>query len=354
MKELDIAVVIVTYKCAQLTINSISSIEPERATAGIQVRVYVVDNASGDLDAISQAANDHHWSSWVTLISAPKNGGFAYGNNLAIERAYESHIPDYFYFLNPDTEVRAGAIGALVQFLQTYTDVGIAGSGIDNSDGSEWPIAFRFPTLLSELISGLETGIVTRALHRWAVPQRMSGISQPVDWVSGASMMIRAAVFSAIGGLDENYFLYFEETDFCFRARAAGFQTWYVPESRVMHLGGQSTQCNAPNLPRRPLPAYWFESRRRYFVSRFGLNYAIAVDIVAIVAYSLGSIKRIAARRARVPNFVHDLIRHSVLWRMNRVVPPVRTFRSRLASTCPVHLGKSTRDSEQATHNSAK
>jgi N-acetylglucosaminyl-diphospho-decaprenol L-rhamnosyltransferase len=329
MSDLDVVVIIVTYKSAQLTINSITSIQAERSTPGLRIRVIVVDNASGDLDAIAQASEVNGWSSWVTLLPAPRNGGFGYGNNLAIRHAYQESAPNYFFFLNPDTEVRAGAIGSLVRFLEDHPDVGVAGSGIENPDGTDWSTAFRFPTLLSELSAGLETAIATRFLRRWEVPQRMSKQSQPIDWVSGASMMIRPALLAAIGGLDENYFLYFEETDFCFRARRAGYSTWYVPESRVMHIEGQSTKVNERNVRPRRFPAYWFESRRRYFAVNLGVGRAIVIDIVALFARSLGFLKRLAVGKMHTatPHFIRDLIRHSVLWPNNRNFPPVRSFR---------------------------
>jgi GT2 family glycosyltransferase len=331
MNDLYIAVVIVTYKSAQFTINSLASICAERATAGLRIRVFVVDNASGDLDAIARAADVNGWSSWVTLVPAPWNGGFAYGNNLGIERAYQEGVPNYFFLLNPDTEVRAGAIRSLVRFLESHPDVGIAGSGIDNPDGSEWGIAFRFPTLLSEVVGGLNTGLITHLLRAWEVPQHMSNTQQPIDWVSGASMMIRPALFAAIGGMDENYFLYFEETDLCFRAKRAGFSTWYVPESRVMHIEGQSTKVNERVAGPKRLPAYWFESRRRYFAVNHGVSQAIAIDFVAVFAYSLGWLKRVILHKmhTQVPYFLRDLIRHSVLWQSNRNFPPVRSFRPR-------------------------
>jgi N-acetylglucosaminyl-diphospho-decaprenol L-rhamnosyltransferase len=327
--ELDVVVVIVSYKSARLTINSISSLQEERRTPGLRTRVIVVDNASGDSEPIAQAIAEHDWSPWVSLISAPRNGGFAYGNNLGFQQAYATGHPAYFYLLNPDTEVRAGVVGSLVRFLEAHREVGIAGSGIDNADGTEWPIAFRFPSLMSELSGGLEFGLASRLLQRWEVPQRMSRRAQPVDWVSGASMMIRSSLLAAIGGLDEHYFLYFEETDFCFRARQAGFPTWYVPEGRVMHLEGQSTQVNDRSSRRRRLPAYWFESRRRYFARSLGIRLAIAADIIAVLAHCLGTLKRIALGRARtaVPCFVRDLVRHSVVWPANRQLPPVRSFR---------------------------
>ncbi len=328
MSDIDVAVVIVSYQCAKLTVDCLRSVEAERATEGVDIRAIVVDNASGDAALISQAIESHGWSSWVTLIVAPKNGGFAYGNNLAFQQAYEVCPPAYLLMLNPDTVVRKGAIGALVRFLEAHPSVGIAGSSFENLDGSEWPIAFHFPSILGELERGLQFGLASQILKPWVGAVQMRQAPQPIDWVPGASMMIRRAVVDSIGGFDENYFLYFEETDFCFRANKAGFSTWYVPESRVMHIAGQSTKVTERNAAPKRLPAYWFASRRRYFVAAYGVRYAMATDVVALVAHGLGSLKRIAQGRAArgVPHFLADLAQHSILWPRNRKLAAIRHF----------------------------
>jgi N-acetylglucosaminyl-diphospho-decaprenol L-rhamnosyltransferase len=318
MRVVDIAIVIVSYRSADLTIDCLSSIEAERATPGIHIRAIVVDNASGDAELIAKAINKHGWWSWVKLVTAPKNGGFAYANNLALQYAMSDGPPPYVHLLNPDTVVRKGAIGELVRFLEAHPDVGIAGSGLENADGSPWPIAFHFPSLLSEFESGLQFGLATYILQRWVVPQTMTQVTQPIDWIPGASMMIRWSVFDRIGGFDETYFLYFEETDFCFRAKRAGFATWYVPASRVMHICGQSTNVSNPKEVPVRLPAYVYESRRRYFVANHGATYAMIADVVALLAHGLGSLKRMALGRSYVPYFFKDLLRHSVLWQRNR------------------------------------
>jgi hypothetical protein len=327
MPSRDIAVVIVTYKSAQLTIDSLRSVDAERSTAGLRIRAVVVDNASGDLPAIADAVAANDWSSWVTCVLAPINGGFAFGNNLGIRQAYVTGAPAYVHLLNPDAQLRRGAIGSLVQFMEAHPEVGIAGGSFENLDGSDWPFAFRFPSMLSELDSRLEVYLVTRLLRPWIVPRVMTKTPQPVDWVCGASMMIRASVFAAIGGLDENYFLYFEETDFCYRAKQAGYSTWYIPESRVMHIGGQSTRVTERNAAPKRIPHYWFESRRRYFAVTHGVQCAMIIDIVALFAHSLGWLKRILLFRTRtaIPHFLRDLARHSVLWPRNRNFPLVRS-----------------------------
>jgi GT2 family glycosyltransferase len=328
MNDVDVAVVIVTYRSANLTIDCLRSIEDERATPSLRLRVIVVDNASGDAPMIEAAVEANGWSQWVTLVEAPRNGGFAYGNNLAIQHAYDTGPPAYLHLLNPDTLVRKGAIGALVRFLEAHPSVGIAGSSFENLDGSDWPFAFRFPSILSELESGLQFGLATRVLQPWVVAIQMNNVPQPIDWVPGASMMVSRAVFDSIGTFDENYFLYFEETDFCFRARRVGFSTWYVPQSRVMHIAGQSTKVTEREAAPKQLPTYWFESRRRYFAISYGVPYAMAADLIALLAYGIGSLKRIIQRHKDqgIPYFLADLARHSVLWPKNRKLAAIKHF----------------------------
>ena len=323
MTDLDVAVVIVSYKCAALTIESLTSVAAERSTAGFNIRAVIVDNASGDAPHIAEAIESNGWRSWVTLVTAVKNGGFAYGNNLGIARALEERPLSYVYLLNPDAQVRSGAITSLTRFMESHPDVGIAGSSFENLDGSDWPIAFHFPSLMSEMLQGMEIGPLIRIFKPWMVAQTMTKVAQPIDWICGASMLIRPAVIEAIGGMDENYFLYFEETDFCYRAKKAGFATWYVPESRVMHIQGQSTTVTDATKGPRRLPGYWFESRRRYFAMTYGTGRAISIDIIAVLANSIGLAKRVLLGRknSTTPHFIRDLMRHSVIWPRNRIFP---------------------------------
>jgi N-acetylglucosaminyl-diphospho-decaprenol L-rhamnosyltransferase len=328
MTDVGVTIAIVTYKSADLTIDCLRSIEVERSTPGLDIRVMVVDNASGDAPKISQAIVTNRWSSWVELVIAPKNGGFAYGNNLAFRRAYDDGPPAYFHLLNPDTRVLKGAIGELVHFLEAHPSVGIAGSSLKNQDGGDLSFAFRFPSILTELESGLQFRVAARILKPWAGTIEAGPDPQRVDWVAGASMLIRRSVLDSIGGFDENYFLYFEETDFCFRAKKAGFSTWHVPGSHVVHISGQSTKVTDHKAAPKRFPTYWFESRCRYFVATYGIRYAIACDVTAMLAHGFGSLKHFALRRKdpRIPRFLTDLARHSSLWPQNRKVAPVKSF----------------------------
>jgi GT2 family glycosyltransferase len=326
MNEIEIAVVIVTYKSAALTIACLASIDSERLTQRLNIRVMVVDNASGDYPEIEAAVRRFGWSSWVTVILAAKNGGFAYGNNLGIRRAFESGSPGYIYLLNPDTQIRPRAIAALVEFLEKHPYVAIAGSSFETEDGSTWPFAFRFPGFMSEIEHGLELGLVTRCLSPWTVAKPMEPREQPTDWISGAAMMIRPAVFTAVGCLDENFFLYFEETEFCHRARSAGFATWYVPQSRVMHMIGKSTNVDEDTRRSRRMPGYWFDSRTRYFAVTHGKAKAAIIDLAAIACGLMGMLKRKLQRRPSTPHYLRDLLAHSVLLRRNRRIAPLISY----------------------------
>lgn len=319
-EEGQVAVVIVSYRSAPLTIACLASLATERAAARpANLCAVVVDNDSGDAVPVGEAIAAHGWTDWVKLVRAPKNGGFGYGNNLGAATARAAWNAAWVHFLNPDTRVQPGAILALRDFLAAHPHAAFAGSRFLNGDGSSWPYAFRFPGLASEFEGGLSFGPVSRLLSRHVVPQVMGDRTARIDWVSGASVMARADALEALHGFDEGFFLYFEETDLCLRARQAGWETWYVPHSVVVHIAGQSTGVTCRDQRPRRLPAYWYESRRHYFVANHGRINAAAIDFAALIGHAAGRVKRRLQGRGgeNVPHFLGDLWRHSVLrhWR---------------------------------------
>ena len=310
-----VGIVVVSYRSAALTVDCLRSIAAERAGATLRMRCVVVDNASGDAPVVAAAIADNGWGDWARVVVAPRNGGFAYGNNLGLQALERDGRVDFVHLLNPDTVLRAGAIAALVAFLQSHPRAGIAGGVFENGDGSEWAIAFRFPSLLGEIEQGVRLGLVSRVLARACVPMRMGASAAPADWVSGASMMVKREVFERIGGLDETFFLYFEETEFCHRAKRAGWEVWYVPASRVVHIAGQSTKVTERDAGPKRLPPYWFDSRRLYFTLTHGRAYAALADALALAAGWAGLAKSALLGRlhGHVPHFLRDLFRHSAL-----------------------------------------
>jgi N-acetylglucosaminyl-diphospho-decaprenol L-rhamnosyltransferase len=311
-------IVIVNYRTAALSIDCLRSLAPQVPQLPAGTRVVVTDNASGD-DSVERLTNQvsaNGWRGWCEIRALVRNGGFAYGNNEAIRPALQSgDPPDYVLLLNPDTIVRDGAVSALLDFMDAHPNVGIAGSRLEEPDGRPQRSAFRFPGVLSELETGLRLSVASRVLSRFVVAPPPPPQACRVDWVAGASMMIRKAVFDDAGLLDENYFMYYEEVDFCLRASRAGWPCWYVPSSRVVHLVGQSSGVTDERKPKKRRPAYWFESRRRYFVSHFGRARTFLADTFWIVGHALYRATVLARRRpANDPAMLlRDFIRYNFL-----------------------------------------
>lgn len=327
--EARVLIAIVNYKTGRLVVDCLASLEPEIAQFP-NARVTVVDNPSGDdsVEVIRKAILERGWTPWVAVQRSPENGGFSYGNNRAIRPALQSEAPpDYVWLLNPDTQARPGALRELVQFLEERPEVGIAGGSLEEGDGTVWPYAFRFPSFWSELDSGLRLGVVSKLLRRHVVAREMSDVPERVDWLPGASMMVRRSVFEAVGLMDEGYFLYFEETDFCLQAARAGFECWYVPTSRVMHIAGQSTGVTGKQEVPRRLPGYWFESRARYFMKNHGRIYGATADLAWAAAFATWRMRRKLQGKADndPPHMLWDFVRHSTVTK--RQVPSGKVTR---------------------------
>jgi GT2 family glycosyltransferase len=308
--------VIVNYRTADLTEACLRALARDLCEE-IGLFVTIVDNASGDGSAerLEALVRRESWQTWVQVLASMHNGGFAAGNNVVIRKVLAADDPPaYVLLLNPDTEPRVGAISALVDFMEAHPEAGLAGSRLEDPDGTPQRSAFRFHSILGELENAVRLGILTRLLSRWVVAPPVVGHAFQCDWVSGASVIFRQAVLRAIGTMDEEYFLYFEETDYCLAARRAGWRCYYVPESRVMHLVAASTGVSSrPCSPRRP--AYWFESRRRYFRKNHGKLYALACDVVWIAGFASWRLRRILQRKPDTDpdHLLKDFIRHSAL-----------------------------------------
>src|SRR4051812_8721275 len=167
---MKLLIVIVNYKTPDLVVECLESLTSEITTVP-GTRVIVTDNASGDgsVEKINAATAKHHWD-WVTVMPLECNGGFAYGNNRAIEPALRTeHPPQYVFLLNPDTIVLPDALRQLVKFMDDHEDVGIAGGRVLNPDSSVRNSVFRFHSVLSEFEASIRLNFVTKALHNHVI-----------------------------------------------------------------------------------------------------------------------------------------------------------------------------------------
>ncbi|MCL4215502.1 MAG: glycosyltransferase family 2 protein [Candidatus Hydrogenedentes bacterium] len=306
-------VVIVNFRTRQLTLDCLDGLYAGEETA---FPALVVDNTpeTAEQTSLNLALAERDWKS-VSVWPLLENKGFAAGNNAAIRPALDSDSPpEYVLLLNPDTVPRKGAVSSLLEFMDAHIDVGIAGSRLEDPDGTPQISAFRFPSIGTELVWALRLGILSRMFPQWVIAPPVKDSAGPTDWVAGASMIVRRAVFEDIGLMDEAFFLYFEEVDFCRRARDAGWPCWYVPESRVVHLVGASSEISDARKHRKQRPRYWFDSRRRYFLKHHGFLYTALADAAWIKGFAFWRFRRWLQRKPDTdpPHLLGDFIRNSV------------------------------------------
>jgi len=312
MKNPTVLTVILNYRTPELTIKATAA--AVREMHGICGEIVVVDNGSGDdsCELISRAIELNGWGQGgrVTLKQTGRNGGYGAGNNFALATGLASgEMPDYFYILNSDAWPEKGAIHALLKVMHQNRKAGIAGSAIRGVNGEPHCTAFRFPSVAGEFEGAARTGFITRALADSVVPLPIPNTTTQVDWVAGASAMMRRKMIEQIGLFDETFFLYFEETDLCRRAAQAGWSTLYVPASDVVHVGSVSTGMKTWSRT----PQYWFDSRLNYFSKNHGRRYAVMATIARVFGSVIWRVRFVLSSRplGDPPHFLRDLIAHS-------------------------------------------
>nr|WP_285895532.1 glycosyltransferase family 2 protein [Epibacterium ulvae] len=303
--------VLLNYKTPEMTVKSLRA--AMAAMEDLAGEIVVVDNASGDgsYESIRQVADQEGWltNGRVRLIQSPVNGGFGTGMNLGMQAGLSDGCrPDFYYLLNSDAFANEDTIRTLRDFLQETPEAGFAGSYVHGLDDDPHCTAFRFPTLASEFEGAAHTGLITRLLPNVSVPMDLPIRATRVDWTAGASLMIRADVIQEVGGFDETFFLYFEETELCNRAAAAGWHTYYVPESRIAHVGSASTGMKRWSRT----PGYWFDSRWHYFSKVHGRFYAVAATFALLAGSGIYCLRRLIQTKPQMNSdgFIRDLWTH--------------------------------------------
>ena len=230
----DLSIIIVNWNVRELLRACLRSLAPARAKLALQV--IVVDSHSSD-DSVAMVRQEFPW---VELIACEENVGFPRGNNLGLARANGRYI----LLLNPDTEVVGQALTTMLAYLESHPAVGALGPQLLNPDGSVQSSRRRFPTLATALFEStwLEPLAPASILRHYYVEDVADGETAVVDWVTGACLLVRREVVDQIGGLDEDYFMYSEELDWCRRIRAAGWQIVYLPTAQVIHHVGKSSE----------------------------------------------------------------------------------------------------------------
>lgn len=292
----DLVVSIINYRTGALTIACVQSVLDDlRGAPDIRAHIVVVDNASGD-------GSDARIQNWieaqgpdtpVTLIRSPLNSGFSGGHNqgMRFKRA------DFYLILNSDAVLRPGCCSALLKAARMTPDAGLFTPRIEEEDGSQQSSCFRMHSPISELIRGAATGPVTRLFQRHVVaPLDMPPDPDQVAWASFAGILLRGEMIEEVGPMDEGYFLYFEDTEYCLRAKRAGWQICYVSQACLVHFVGGSTAVGAMTKARKRLPKYYYASRTRLFYQAYGYPGLLAANLLWLLGRGVAQLRRFAGK----------------------------------------------------------
>ena len=268
----DLSILIVNWNVRDLLRECLRSVAAGRGN--LTLELIVVDSASADGSADMVATE----FPWVTLIRCAENVGFPRGNNIALARARGRAL----LLLNPDTVIVGNALPTLLAYLDAHPDVGVVGPQLLNPDGSVQSSRRRFPTVLtgyfeSTWLQGLAPGL----LRRYYALDLPDDASADVDWLMGACLLVPRAVYEQVGGLDEGYFMYSEELDWCRRIKATGRRVVYYPAAQVIHHAGQSSDqaitARHVNFQRAKL---------RYYRKYHGRAAAAALRLFLLASYA--------------------------------------------------------------------
>ncbi len=309
MTQPRLLTIILNYKTPEMSLEAVEAALV--AMEGLNGEVTLVDNDSrdGSYEKLLAGVAAKGWDDRVRVLQTGHNGGFGAGNNFAIRAGLRDGArPDLIYILNSDAFPAPDAISRLIEALDADPQAGFAGSYIHGPGGEPHMTAFRFPSIASEFEGAVRLGLVSRILGKYAVPRPLPEATEQVDWLAGASMLMRSDLLDEIGLFDEGYFLYFEETDLCLRAQRAGRHVLYVRASEVAHIGGVSTGMKRW----QKVPTYWYDSRLRYFTKNHGHAYAFAATAAHVTGGLLWRIRRVIQRKPRVepPQYLRNLLLH--------------------------------------------
>ena len=228
---MDISIIIVNYNGGEKINDAIHSVLA--TSEKTEVEVIVVDNAS--TDGSPEAIIKTFWGR-ITLVEMGRNAGFAAANNVGLAKASGTYI----LFLNPDTIVLNGALQTLMDYMETHPEAGACGGNLYTRDMQpQFSYWMLFPGVKMEW-SGLFSDVSLRWKHHGSHEHNYTENPKRVAYIMGADLMVRRDVIAQVGKMDEDFFLFYEETELCYRIHKAGYEIVNIPQARIIHLEGQT------------------------------------------------------------------------------------------------------------------
>lgn len=289
----ELVISIINYRTGPMTVQCVESVMTD--IGDIDARVVVVDNASGDGSAemVAEWIEKSDTPVPVDLVRSDVNSGFSGGHNQGIKHAKAQ----FYLLLNSDAIVSKGFFKALMAAARDApADVGLVAPRLAGPDDETQISCFRFPTPISEFSRAIRTGFVSRILRKHEVAIGPDPKPEEIEWASFASILIRGQMMDEIGLMDEGYFLYFEDAEFCLRARRAGWKFGYAPQATTVHFRGGSGPVKALAASKKRMPRYYYLSRTRFFYQAHGRVGLMAANGAWYLGRGLAQFRRLAGQ----------------------------------------------------------
>ena len=316
----NLAVVVINYRTPKMTIDCIGTLLHE--ISGINGCIVLVDNYSNDdsNSILEKWISDNDEDSKIKFIRSKINLGFSGGNNLGISEVESKN----YLLLNSDTLIRAGAIKILLETASNNESAGLISPQLEGVDGTYQAGCFNSINPVSEFIGSAQTGLITQLLASYNVPRPITSKVDFPDWTSFACVLIKKQVFDSVGLLDADFFMYFEDAEFCSRATKAGWKIINNPDSHVVHLHGMSSKLEERSKSNIRLPRYYYESRARYFYKIYGWKGLFAANMLWTFGRVVSLIRQILGRKDKeVIRFKWKDIWINYLAPMKAYTPPI-------------------------------
>lgn len=295
---MSVAVSIINYRTAELTIAAVASVLDDLGDR--PGPVVVVDNASGDGSADQIAAwIAERGDARVKLVRSATNSGFSGGHNQGMAAAPGA---TFYLLLNSDALLRPGFFDAIEAAAAAHPRAGLIASRLEWEDGTPQQSCFRFAGPLSELIAGAGSGPVTRLLKAHVVALGLPPDPDQIEWASFASILLRADLVRQIGPMDEGYFLYFEDAEYALRARRAGWGVAYAPAARTVHFRGGSGPVKKMQAAKKRMPEYFWRSRTRFMRQAHGPMGPLLANLAWLLGRGIAQTRRLLGREVPAVN----------------------------------------------------
>lgn len=304
---MGLLIVILNYRTGGLTVDCLRSLV-DKLDEVPGTRALVVDNGSGDGSSaqIAEAIAVNHWGGWCELMALRDNIGFAAGNNRGLATLQTTYKDcEWVLLLNSDTVVHAGALRMSHQVMRAEAKIGMMSCLLLSSDGTTQNVTRKFPSPLRQILCAFGLPWMFPKAFGWAdvydVPEAQLTVKRDCDWLGGAYMFLRRDALEQVGGMDESFFFYGEDIEFCFRFHKLGWRVHYDPGASILHIGGSSSDPTRVGKKQKNI----FMWQARYQVQRkcYGALAAWAVRAGDILAFGVRKLKMLLTGKTQTDSY---------------------------------------------------